>query len=26
SIGHQRFLSLINTGDISQPEISGLRI
>ncbi|OPF11165.1 endolysin, partial [Salmonella enterica subsp. enterica serovar Typhimurium] len=23
---HQRFLSLINTGDISQPEISGLRI
>ncbi|EAV3946946.1 endolysin, partial [Salmonella enterica] len=21
-----RFLSLINTGDISQPEISGLRI
>ncbi|HCC5449316.1 TPA: endolysin, partial [Salmonella enterica subsp. enterica serovar Typhi str. CT18] len=26
SIGHQRFLSLINTDDISQPEISGLRI
>ncbi|ECM9355825.1 lysozyme [Salmonella enterica subsp. enterica serovar Enteritidis] len=26
SIGHQRFLLLINTGDISQPEISGLRI
>ncbi|EAA4438491.1 endolysin [Salmonella enterica subsp. salamae] len=24
SIGHQRFLSLINTGDTSHPEISGL--